>query len=482
MRTGELGYWWRSLGGPPARRAPLPGPREADVAIVGAGYTGLWTAYYLKRARPSLEIVVLEREHAGFGASGRNGGWVSGFFSGPPRVYDRSARHERGAGRKRGAERERDAGRERGTGSTGYAALQRAMFETVDEVGAMLEEFKLDADFVKGGHTAVALGDAQLLRLQAGVAASRAHGLGDNDLGMLDAEELRARLRVAGARGGTFSPHVARVHPAKLLVGLAATVEHLGVSIYEATPVEAIRPHEALTPAGSVRARWVVRATEGYTAALPGLKRALVPMNSSMIVTEPLSAQAWAEIGWDGNEVLSDGAHVYAYLQRTADGRIAIGGRGVPYRFGSRTDGRGATARATVASLRAKLHAMFPAAAGTPIEHAWSGVLGVPRDWCVSVDADPRSGLAWAGGYVGEGVAAANLAGRMLRELLLEERSALASLQWVGRAPRRWEPEPLRWSAIRAVYSLYRQADRSERRSGRPSRLGRLVDAASGRE
>ncbi len=473
MRTGELGYWWHSLGGPPAPRAPLPGPREADVAIVGAGYTGLWTAYYLKRAQPSLEIVVLEREHAGFGASGRNGGWVSGFFSGPPRAY------ERGTGRggvRRGGMRRGDIG------SAGYATLQRAMFETVDEVGAMLDEHGLDADFVKGGHVAVALGDAQLLRLRAGVAESRAHGLHDSDLRALGAEELRTRLRVTDARGGTFSPHVARVHPAKLLVGLATTVERLGVSIYEATPVTAIRPREALTPAGCVRARWVVRATEGYTATLAGLKRALVPMNSSMIVTEPLSAEAWAEIGWDGGEVLSDGAHVYAYLQRTADGRIAIGGRGVPYRFGSRTDGRGATAPATVASLRAKLHAMFPAAAGAAIEHAWSGVLGVPRDWCVSVDANPQSGLAWAGGYVGEGVAAANLAGRMLRDLLLGEPSALTSLQWVGRAPRRWEPEPLRWSAIRAVYSLYRRADRDELRSGRPSRLGRLVDAASGRE
>jgi len=458
MRTGELGYWWRSLGVPPAPRPPLPGPADADVAIVGAGYTGLWTAYYLKRARPSLEIVVLEREHAGFGASGRNGGWVSGFFSGPPRVYERHA------------------------GRVAYAALQRAMFDTVDEVGAVLAEHGIDADFVKGGHLAVALGDAQARRLRQGVRDSRAHGLDDHDLRELGADELRGRLRVAGASGATFSPHVARVHPAKLLTGLATTVERLGVRIYEATPVSAIRPHEALTPAGSVRARWVVRATEGYTAGLPGLRRALVPMNSSMIITEPLGAAAWREIGWDGREVLSDGAHVYVYVQRTEDGRIAIGGRGVPYRFGSRTDGRGETAPSTIDSLRAKLGAMFPPAADAGLEHAWSGVLGVPRDWCVSVDADPESGLAWAGGYVGEGVAAANLAGRTLRDLLLGEPTALTTLPWVGRAPRRWEPEPLRWSAIRAVYSLYRRADRNEQRSQRPSRLGRLVDAASGRE
>jgi glycine/D-amino acid oxidase-like deaminating enzyme len=461
MRTGELGHWWRSLGGPPPRRPPLPAPARAGVALGGAGYTGLWTAYYLKRARPELEIAILERELAGYGASGRNGGWVSGFFSGPARVYERRAEDAGGAG---------------------YAGLQRAMFDTVGEIASVLDEHAIDADLVRGGRLEVALGDAELLRLRRELADGREHGVREEDLRELTLAELDARLRIAGARGATFSPHAARVHPAKLLAGLAATVERLGVRIYEGTPVSAIGPHEALTPAGAVRAGWIVRATEGYTADLSGLRRALVPMNSSMIVTEPLGAAVWEEIGWAGREVLGDAAHVYVYAQRTDDGRIAIGGRGVPYRFGSRTDGRGETAAATVASLHAKLRAMFPAAAHARLDHAWSGVLGVPRDWCPCVDADPDSGLAWAGGYVGEGVAAANLAGRTLRDLILGEPSALTALPWVGRRPRRWEPEPLRWSAIRGVYSLYRAADRIERRTGRPSRLGRIVDALSGRE
>ncbi|MEA2313543.1 MAG: hypothetical protein QOI03_235 [Solirubrobacteraceae bacterium] len=457
MRTGELGFWWRSLGGPPAPRPPLPGPMQADVAIVGGGYTGLWAAYYLKRADPSLEIVVLEREFAGFGASGRNGGWVSGFFSGSPRVYERGGRRE------------------------GYAALQRAMLDTVDELARVLAEERIDADFIKGGQLGVALDGAQLARLRGQLRASRERGLGERDLYELGQQELAERVRIVGARGGTFSPHVARVHPAKLLGGLAGAVERLGVRIFEGTRVSEIRPHAALTRAGTVDARWVIRATEGYTASLRGLERALVPMNSSMIITEPLSEAVWEEIGWQGCEVLGDYAHVFAYLQRTADGRIAIGGRGVPYRFGSRTDGSGDTARSTIESLRAKLVAMFPAAGAAELDHAWSGVLGVPRDWCVSVDSDPATGLAWAGGYVGEGLAAANLAGRTLRDLVLGERSDLTELAWVGRRPRRWEPEPLRWGAIRGVYSLYRAADRIERRSGRPSRLGRLVDVLSGR-
>ena len=457
MRTGELGFWWRSLGGAPPPRPPLDGPLEADVAIVGAGYTGLWTAYYLARADPSLKIVVLEAQTAGFGASGRNGGWVSGFFSGPARAYLRNS------------------------SPAAYSALQRRMFETVDEIGVVLERHRIDADFHKGGHLSVALNEAQLSRLDHELAGARAAGLGEADLRFLGAEELAGEVRVKGALGASFSPHVARVHPAKLLAGLARAVEELGVEIFERTTVSAIEPRQAITARGNVSARWVVRATEGYTASLRGERRALVPMNSSMVITEPLPADAWEEIGWDGAAVMGDEANVYVYLQRTADWRIAIGGRGVPYRFGSRTDGRGDTAAATVASLRSKLTEMFPAAGRVELDHAWSGVLGVPRDWCVSLEADPASGLARAGGYVGEGVAAANLAARTLRDLILGEHSELTGLPWVGRRPRRWEPEPLRWGSIHAVYSLYRRADAEERRTGRPSRLAGLVDSLSGR-
>ena len=457
MRTGEVSHWWRSVGGPGEARAPLASSTEADVAVVGAGFTGLWTAYYLKRAQPSLRVLVLEREFAGFGASGRNGGWVSGFFSGAPRTY------------------ERRSGRAR------LQALQREMFATVDEVASVVERHDIDADMVKSGHLAVALDRAQAARLREQVAEARSRGLAEEDLREVSPQELRSRLRVSGAAAASFTPHVARVQPVKLLTGLARAVEELGVEIHERTPVQEIRPRAALTAAGTVSARWIVRATEGYTGALPGLRRLLVPINSSMIVTEPLAAEAWQEIGWAGAETVSDEAHVYVYLQRTADGRIAIGGRGLPYRFASRTDRRGETPSSTVAALRAKLVAMFPPAADAAIEHAWSGVLGVPRDWCVSVNADPANGLAWAGGYVGEGVAATNLAARTLRDLILDRPSALRELPWVGHRPRQWEPEPLRWTGIRGLYGLYRRADRIEARRGRPSRLGDLLDAFSGR-
>jgi glycine/D-amino acid oxidase-like deaminating enzyme len=253
------------------------------------------------------------------------------------------------------------------------------------------------------------------------------------------------------------------------------------VEIFENTPVERIAPRVAATAAGDVRATWVVRAMEGYTAGLPGHHRAIVPLNSAMVVTERLGDDTWAAIGWEGCETLLDGAHAYCYLQRTADGRIAIGGRGVPYRFGSRTDAGGEIAARTVDELRARLVRLFPMLEDVRIADGWAGVLGVTRDWCPSVTADPATGLASAGGYVGDGVSTANLAGRTLRDLLTGEDTELTRLPWVNWGARSWEPEPLRYAGIHGIYRLYRAADRREERSGKPSRLAAVASRIAGR-
>jgi glycine/D-amino acid oxidase-like deaminating enzyme len=288
------------------------------------------------------------------------------------------------------------------------------------------------------------------------------------------------RLRVAGAVAATWSPHCARIQPAKLAQGLARAVRDLGVTIYEGTPVTRIAPHLARTPYGTVRARHVIRATEGFTARLRGLRRQWLPMNSSMIVTEPLPASFWAETGWHGAELLGDLAHYYMYAQRTADDRIAFGGRGKPYLYGSRVDARGHTHERTVEDLWDLLTDFFPAAASSSVAHTWSGVLGVPRDWCSAVHLDPATGLGWAGGYTGHGVTTTNLAGRTLRDLILGEETPLTTLPWVGREVRAWEPEPLRWLGVHTMYRLYRVADHRERSMTRTSVLARLADRITG--
>jgi glycine/D-amino acid oxidase-like deaminating enzyme len=200
-----------------------------------------------------------------------------------------------------------------------------------------------------------------------------------------------------------------------------------------------------------------------------------------MIVTEPLDEATWAQIGWAGCETVDDAANAYIYMQRTADGRIAIGGRGRPYRYGSRTDDGGTPAPGTEPALRKRLERLLPILRGVRVDGAWTGVLGVPRDWSAAVTCDRATGLCTAGGYVGEGVAAANLAARTLRDLILGRETELAGLAWVGHTARAWEPEPLRWLAVNAVYGAMRGADAIETRSGRGSLLATLAGLVSGR-
>jgi glycine/D-amino acid oxidase-like deaminating enzyme len=455
---GEVSYWYREMGLPTPGPA-LDGDATADVAIAGAGYTGLWTAYYLKTLQPDLRIIVIEKEFAGFGASGRNGGWLS---AEPPGQLHRYA-----------AVRGLDAA----------VRFQREMFAAVDEVIDVAAREGIDAHIVKSGVLHAATNPAQQRRLVSQLPQLRRHGWGPEDLQLLTAEQLRERVLLEGGLGAQFSPHCARVQPARLARGLARVVQDLGVRIVEETTVTEILPGRTVTDHGTVTADHVLRGLEGFTPSVKGLRRAWLPMASSMVVTEPLPEEVWSTIGWRGAELLADEAHGFAYAQRTQDGRIALGGRAVPYRFGSGRDARGETLGSTVQQLRAVLGRLFPAARGVGIDHAWSGVLGVPRDWCATVGLDERTGLGWAGGYVGNGVTSTNLAGRTLADLVLRRDTDLVSLPWVGRTVRQWEPEPLRWLAVRGLYTAYHLADRLERRgaSARTSLVATLSDRVSGR-
>ncbi|QPE04071.1 FAD-dependent oxidoreductase [Microbacterium schleiferi] len=456
MINGDVSWWWRDLGGTPPLRASLSGDLAVDVCIVGAGYTGLWTAYYLKRAQPDLRICIVEQRFAGFGASGRNGGWLTNSVTGGRAQY--VARHGRDAA----------------------IAQQRALNDTVDEVIEVARREGIGADIVKGGELEIARTPAQLARLR--TTAAEELSWPHTDVTELDAAATRDRVEVAGVLGGLWHPHCARIHPAKLAAGLADTVERSGVTIVENTTARSIEPGRVETDRGTVRADAVIRATEGFTANLRGEHRTWLPMNSSMIVTEPLPSGVWDTIGWAGRDTLGDAAHVYMYAQRTADDRIAFGGRGVPYRYGSRVDTDGRTQERTIRSLAGLLHDFFPATRGVPLAHAWAGVLGVPRDWSATVGFDLATGLGWAGGYVGTGVTATNLAGRTLADLVLRRDTDLARLPWVDHRARRWEIEPLRWSAVNAIYTAYRSADRIEARGGaRTSALARVADLIAGR-
>lgn len=457
LTNGDVSFWWSQIGRPPARPA-LDGDLDCDVCIVGGGLTGLWTAYWLALAEPSLDVVVLEAEFAGFGASGRNGGWLSGELSGSKENYARTH------------------------GRAGVQALVAAMERAVDDVIGVCADEGIDADVEKSGVLYVARSPAQLVRMRESLADDARWGMGHDHQWEVGGKETVERVRVQGALGAVFTPHAARVQPARLVAGVADAAERRGVRILEQTRASRIEAGVVTTSHGVVRAPVVLRCLEGYTASIRGQRRTWLPMNSAMIATVPLPDAVWDEIGWGGSELLGDWANAYCYAQRTADGRIALGGRGIPYRFGSRTDTAGRTQDWTIESLVQTLHALFPATHDVGIDHAWCGVLGVPRDWCASVTFDRASGLGSAGGYVGSGLTTTHLAAHTLADLVLGHDSEFVTLPWVGRQARPWEPEPLRWLAVRTVYGLYRAADRREDAGlARPSRLARLADRLTGR-
>ena len=454
-RLGDVSFWYADMGGLPAPRPPLTGDATVDVCIIGAGYTGLWTAHYLRKAAPDLSILIVDKHFAGYGASGRNGGWLTGGFAWNHARYAETSPPEQ------------------------VRALVTALNGSVDEVIRQAEATGIDADILRTDELMVATTPAQLARAEAEVA--NRHRWGEDRVHMIGADDLATRITIPGAMGAMVVKGVARIQPAKLVRGLAAAVERAGVTIAEGTEVTGLGAGLVATTRGTIRARTILRCTEGFTATLPGLKRDWLPLNSAQIATEPLPQDVWDRIGWQGHEILGDFANAYCYCQRTREGRITVGARGTPYRFGSAIDRDGTPDRATIDRLTAILRRHFPAAATARIDHAWCGVLGVPRDWCATVGFDPATRIGWAGGYVGVGVSTSNLAGRTLADLALGGETHLTRLPWVNRQVRRWEPEPLRWLGVRGMYALLNAADRQEESGGPPSILARIGNRITGR-
>jgi glycine/D-amino acid oxidase-like deaminating enzyme len=326
----------------------------------------------------------------------------------------------------------------------------------------------------------VATNAAQMARMQAEVAQRRHWGEADRVHAI--GPEVQDRIRIPGALGAMVVQGVARVQPAELVQGLARACVDAGVQIAEGTTVTQIAKGCVTTDQGIVRAPVILRCTEGFTATLPGQKRTWLPLNSAQIITAPLPDDVWAKIGWQAHEIVGDFANAYCYCQRTREGRIAVGARGVPYRYGSRIDADGVPDPETIRRLKAILHRHFPAAKDAEIDHAWCGVLAVPRDWCATVGFDPSTGIGFAGGYVGVGVSTSNLAGRTLTDLALGRDTTLTRLPWVNRPVRPWEPEPLRWLGVTGMYALLNAADRAEARgAASPSRLATLASRLMGR-
>lgn len=429
-------FWLSSLAERLAPRPRLEGRVEADVAIVGAGFTGLWTAYYLKTLAPSLDIAVLEAERVGHGASGRNGGWVIGNLAGLERLLGTLPLEAR-------------------------RACCRLLADNVDALGDVLAREGIAADFHKGG----AVYAAARYRDQIAIQRDYLHHL--HDLGhdedacqWLDADQLSEKVRFREAYGGIFHRHVATVNPARLVHGLAETLDRLGVTIHEHSRAITIDHHTVTTAHGMIEAPMTVCATEGYAQRFHDFRKHVIPIQSMVIATEPLADAVWQEIGMADRPAFADASRIITYGHRSADGRLVFGARGT-YRLAARPKHDQAITEAEIRMRHALLSDFFPILKEVRITHGWGGSLGLSRNFRPHAIVDRQAGIATAGGYAGEGVAGSHLFGRTLADLILERETEFTDKPWAyanashRRIIKRWEPEPLRWLAAQAITGSY---------------------------
>jgi glycine/D-amino acid oxidase-like deaminating enzyme len=442
-----VSFWLTDAEDDLTPRDPLDGSVTVDVAIVGAGLTGLWTAREVLRRDPSRSVLVLEAEIAGFGASGRNGAWLSSGIAVTPTELERR------------------------TSPGTVRAVTQVMRATVDEVIDACDTDGIDARVRRGGILRIARGAHELPALSGAMATATRLGI-DDGLQVLSEDDLAARVHVADGRGAILDPYAAAVHPGRLVRGLARAVEARGGRIVEGTPALDVRGRspgrraQVRTPTGIVTADAVVLATEAWTSQLPRRRRELLPLYSLIVLTDPVDDATWQELGWRGHELLSSHRYTVDYLSRTVDGRVLFGGRGAPYHLGSRIDPAYDRHEATHALLRGQLASWFPPLAGVGFGHAWGGPLGMPRDWLPSFDLDPATGLGHAWGYTGQGVGASNLGGRVVADLIVDGSTPFAELPMVGHRSRRWEPEPLRWLGARYLQTALARIDAKAARTG----------------
>ncbi len=434
-----MSLWWSLVDHPVFTPGEID--RPWDVVIVGGGFSGLWTAHHLKEWEPTLKIAILERDLVGSGASGRNGGWVSALY---PIEDDKLL--------KRSTEES-------------ILGLHFHLRKTIDDIGSFAMTESIDCGFTKSGSLMVARNEGQLNRLTSHMEAEYV---------LLGAHETRSRIHMSGAIGSTYTPHCAAINPASLVAGLARSLERRGVSIFENTE-GLISSRNSVSVAGrDIDSKFVVRAIEAYHEA----SRDQVPIYSLMIATAPLPPQVLDEIGSRNRETFAEASHLVTYAQRTDDGRLAIGGRGAPYTWGSRRKDASEHHRRNHQHLRAMARDWFPILDKFEFTHSWGGAVGVTRDWAPYVRASEYYGEM--GGYSGDGVALSYLAGGAMADLILEKRTDRSRLPFVQWKNPKWEPEPLRWLAINGAIRLSALADREERRTKKSSAIMKILSSITG--
>jgi glycine/D-amino acid oxidase-like deaminating enzyme len=446
MKHTPHGYWLEEAGAV-APAPPLAGDREADVVVVGGGFTGLWAAWHVKQLRPEARVVLLEAGTCGQGPSGRNGGFCNAMWF-------------------------QLASMRRRWGDEPALAVARAAQEGVEGIGAFCEREGVDVWFRQGGFMQASTAAAHDGVIARALDACRELGAADR-LTALSPAEVRARCASPLFRAGAISPSGATVQPARLALGLRERLRSRGVELYERSPVLALRDAaagvEVETAAGRVRAGAAVLAIGAAAGSWDGpLRSRLSVASSHVVVTEPVP-ELLEEIGWTGGECIIDGRALVDYFRTTSDGRIVFGWGGGRIAMGARLGGRSELDPAVVADVAAHLHAFFPGLAGRAITHAWGGPIDASPTHLPLVLPLPGGRAFAAAGYTGNGVGPSHMVGRTLASLALDLRDEPSRLAFVDPSPPRVPPEPFQWiggEAIRAGLIAKENAELAGRRPG----------------
>ena len=453
-RHDAEGYWLAEAG-TIAAAPPLRGERETDVVIVGGGYTGLWTAWHLRRLEPTARIIVLEADRCGHGPSGRNGGFVNGLWFSLPALRERF-------------------------GDRRAIATARAAQASVEAVGHFCREQGIDAWYRQGGYMQASTApawDGACDRV-----ARACEELGEpRACQPLSPGEVAMRCASPVFRAGALYPGAATVQPARLALGLAGAVRASGTEVFDHTRVLAMarRGDEMVVDVdgGRVHARSVVLACGGALAGFRGMRHRLTLTSSHIVITEPVP-DVLAELNWTGGECVTDARAMINYFRTTPDGRIAFGWGGGKVVYGARTHGRAERDPELIAEVERHLHRFFPMLAGRRIEHAWGGPIDASPRHLPVVDTLPGGRAHVAFGYTGNGVGPSELCGRILARLALDERDAVTRLPLVagGWGPiRALPPEPLRVLGGELVRRSLERKEHAEERGRTPLTFDRLV-------
>jgi glycine/D-amino acid oxidase-like deaminating enzyme len=420
----------------------LEGEAEADVGIVGGGYTGLWTALALRRRDPTVRVRVLEAGRCGQGASGRNGGFLETYWTSLPRVLER-------------------------LGAEGALRLARASEGAIEAVRSLGEDLWLR----QAGMLLVSTSSAQDAAVERAVSVACDLGVPE-EAQPLSAAEVAGRIRSPAFRRGVFFPKAATVQPARLVQALRRAALAAGVEIHERTPVRAIHPGLLVTRRARLACAEIVVATNAWAAAWRPLSRLVTPFGSAIVLTEPVPERL-QEMGWTGGEAITDGRMFLHYFRTTKDGRVLMGSGSGPIGYGGRV-GRLLQDRAAVARAEEGLRALLPGLDGARVERAWGGAIDVSPDHLPLVGTLPGTRIHYAVGYTGNGVGPSWLAGQALASLVLGQEDEWASLPLVGRRARKLPPRPLTFlggSLVRAALLAVEDAEQGGRRPPAAARL-----------